>query len=43
MILILFTTSGDAHLQPQQMLFLVVVTIALAGACVWIVSWDESA
>ena len=39
---ILLWTSGDAHLLPHQTVFLVLVTVALAGACVWIVSWDET-
>lgn len=43
MVLILLLTSGEAHLLPQQLLFLILVTVALAGACVWIVSWDETA
>ena len=42
MVAILLWTSGDAHLLPHQTVFLVLVTVALAGACVWIVSWDEA-
>lgn len=42
MVAILLWTSGDARLLPQQTVFLVLVTVALAGACVWIVSWDEA-
>ena len=43
MVAILVWTSGDAHLLPRQLAVLVVATIALAGACVWIISWEEPA
>lgn len=41
MVAILLTTSGDAHLLPRQTAFLILMTVLLAGACVWIISWDE--
>ena len=41
MVAILLWTSSDAHLLPRQLLFLVFTTILLAGACVWIISWEE--
>jgi hypothetical protein len=40
MVAILLYTSRDVGLQPSQTLAMVVATIALAGACVWIISWD---
>lgn len=41
MVAILLWTSSDAHLLPKQLAFLVFTTILLAGACVWIISWEE--
>jgi predicted tellurium resistance membrane protein TerC len=41
MVAILLWTSSDAHLLPNQLAFLVFTTILLAGACVWIISWEE--
>ena len=41
MVAILLWTSTDAHLLPKQLAFLVFTTILLAGACVWIISWEE--
>ncbi|MCL4543040.1 MAG: hypothetical protein M1118_00330 [Chloroflexi bacterium] len=41
MVGILLWTSSDAHLLPRQLAFLVLTTILLAGACVWIISWEE--
>ena len=40
MVAILLYTSRDVGLQPSQTLAMVVATIALAGACVWIITWD---
>ena len=41
MVAILLWTSHDAHLLPTQLAFLVCATVLLAGACVWIISWEE--
>ncbi len=43
MVAILLWTSSDAHLLPKQLAFLVFTTVLLAGACVWIISWEEPA
>lgn len=40
MVAILLYTSKDVGLQPSQTLAMVLATIALAGACVWIITWD---
>jgi hypothetical protein len=40
MVVILLWAARDAGLLPGQMAFLVIVTILLAGACVWIISWE---
>ncbi len=41
MVTILFWAARGAGLLPSQMAALVVATILLAGACVWIISWEE--
>lgn len=41
MVIILFWSARDAGLLPGQMAALVVATILLAGACVWIISWED--
>ncbi len=44
MVAILLWSSRGVPLEPMQRFWLVVATIALAGLCVWILSWeDESA
>ena len=40
MVAILLYTSRDVGLLPSQTFAMVVATVALAGACVWIISWD---
>ena len=40
MVAILVYTSRDVGLQPSQLFAMIVATIALAGACVWIISWE---
>ncbi|MHB1131699.1 MAG: hypothetical protein ACYC4L_04855 [Chloroflexota bacterium] len=40
MVAILLWASQDAGLQPNNLAALVVATVLLAGACVWIVSWE---
>jgi len=40
MVAILFWAAKDAGLLPGQMAALVVATIVLAGACVWIITWE---
>ncbi len=40
MVAILLWAARDAGLLPQQMAALVVATILLAGACVWIITWE---
>ena len=42
MVASLFWAARDAGLLPSQMAALVVATILLAGACVWIISWEEN-
>ncbi len=40
MVAMLLFASGGAGLLPAQLLALVVSTVALAGACVWIIFWE---
>ncbi len=40
MVVVLLWASRDAGLLPTQLLALAVTTVLLAGACVWIISWE---
>ena len=40
MVAILLWASKDVGLLPGQLAALVAATILLAGACVWIISWE---
>jgi hypothetical protein len=40
MVAMLLYASRDVDLLPTQRLALVIATIGLAGACVWIISWE---
>lgn len=40
MVAMLFFAAKDVGFLPTQMAALIVATIALAGACVWIISWE---
>jgi len=40
MLIIFFAASGGAGLLPTQRLALAGVVVLLAGACVWIITWD---
>ncbi|MFN8496445.1 MAG: hypothetical protein U0641_01200 [Anaerolineae bacterium] len=40
MVVVLLWASRDAGLLPAQLLALCVTTVLLAGACVWIISWE---
>jgi hypothetical protein len=39
--LLVWEARDVAGLQPGQWLALVVATILVAGACIWIISWDS--
>ncbi len=41
MVIMLLASSTHAGLLPSQLAFLAVATVGLAGACVWIISWDS--
>ncbi|MBI2862886.1 MAG: hypothetical protein HYX89_08695 [Chloroflexi bacterium] len=40
MVAMVVFAAKDVGLLPTQLLALVVATVLLAGACVWIISWD---
>lgn len=40
MVATLLFAARDVGLLPSQMAALVVATILLAGACVWIITWE---
>ncbi|MCB8982815.1 MAG: hypothetical protein H6659_03235 [Ardenticatenaceae bacterium] len=42
MVLILVYEARDVGLQGMQWFWLILITILVAGACIWIVSWGDS-
>ena len=40
MVIMLLASSTHAGLLPRQLAFLALMTVLLAGTCVWIISWD---
>ncbi len=40
MVVMLLFAARDVALLPSQLAALVIVTILLAGACVWIITWE---
>jgi hypothetical protein len=41
MVAILVWEARDVGLEPMQWFWLVIVTILVAGACIWIISWGD--
>lgn len=41
MVLILLFEARDVGLEARQWFWLIVVTILVAGACIWIISWGD--
>ncbi|MDJ0755553.1 MAG: hypothetical protein QNJ45_18655 [Ardenticatenaceae bacterium] len=41
MVAILVFAAQDVGLQGMQWFWLVVITVLVAGACVWIISWGD--
>lgn len=41
MVAILLFEARDVGLEPMQWFWLVVVTVLVAGACIWIISWGD--
>ena len=42
MVILLVVEAKDVGLLATQWLALVVVTVLVAGACVWIISWEDA-
>lgn len=42
MVILLVIEARDVGLLATQWLALVVATVLVAGACVWIISWEDS-
>ena len=40
MVAILLYAARDVDLLPSQLFAMVVATVLLAGACVWILTWE---
>lgn len=41
MVLILLYEARDVGLEGAQWFWLILITVLVAGACVWIISWGE--
>jgi hypothetical protein len=41
MVIILVLSARDVGFTPSQWTALVITTILLAGACVWIIGWED--
>jgi predicted tellurium resistance membrane protein TerC len=41
MVAILIFEARDVGLEARQWFWLIVVTVLVAGACIWIISWGE--
>jgi hypothetical protein len=41
MVIILAVEARDVGLEAMQWFWLVVITVLVAGACIWIVSWGD--
>ena len=41
MVAILVYEARDVGLEGQQWFWLIVVTVLVAGACIWIISWGD--
>lgn len=41
MVIIVIISAREVGFQPGQWAALIVATIALAGLCVWIISWED--
>ncbi len=41
MVVLLVIEARDVGLLPTQWIALIVATVLVAGACIWIVSWED--
>ncbi len=42
MIILLVLTARDVGLLPGQWIALITACVLVAGACIWIISWEDS-
>lgn len=42
MVAILVYEARDVGLEPRQWFWLIVITVLVAGACIWIISWGDA-
>ncbi len=42
MVILLVIEARDVGLLPTQWIALVVASVLVAGACIWIISWEDS-
>ena len=42
MVILLVIEARDVGLLPGQWIALIVATVLVAGACIWIVSWEDT-
>lgn len=42
MVILLVIEARDVGLEGLQWFWLIVITILVAGACIWIISWGDS-
>ena len=41
MVILVVLAAQDIGLLAMQWVWLVIITILVAGACIWIISWDD--
>jgi hypothetical protein len=41
MVAILVVEARDVGLETRQWFWLIVITVLVAGACIWIISWGD--
>jgi hypothetical protein len=41
MVTLLLIEARDVGLEPGQWFWLILITVLVAGACIWIVSWGD--
>lgn len=42
MVAILVYEAQDVGLEPSQWFWLILITVLVAGACIWIISWGDN-
>jgi hypothetical protein len=42
MVILLVIEARDVGLLPHQWVALIVATVLVAGACIWIISWEDT-